>query len=65
MFHLSAFGAISDGDVAEAYGWANNLGNKNRENPDFLAIIATVIHLLKKDGTKYKVSPEGAVSVKK
>jgi hypothetical protein len=49
-------------DTRGAYGWAINVEYKNRENPDFLAIIATVIELLYRDGKKYKVSDGGAVS---
>lgn len=61
MFHLTAFGRMID-DTAGAYLWVNNVKNKNRENPDLLAIIAAVIELLNKEGTRYKVSEEGIVS---
>jgi hypothetical protein len=49
-------------DLKEAYGWAINLKNRNRENPDLMAIIAVIIQLLNLDGTKYKVAASGEVS---
>ena len=48
-------------DDAGAYGWANNIKNNNRENPDLFAIIGTVIELMNRDGQKYDVSKEGNV----
>ncbi|KAF2703710.1 hypothetical protein K504DRAFT_463174 [Pleomassaria siparia CBS 279.74] len=60
FFHLSAFGGMAD-DIGDAYGWVNNVNNQNYNNPDFLAIVATVIELLYRKGPKYKVSADGAV----
>ncbi|SPO03137.1 uncharacterized protein DNG_05819 [Cephalotrichum gorgonifer] len=61
MFHLTAFGRMSD-DIAGAYWWANNIELQNRENPDLLAIIAVVIELLNREGSQYKISADGTVS---
>ncbi|KAJ5007681.1 hypothetical protein K4K48_011787 [Colletotrichum sp. SAR 10_66] len=63
FFHLTSFGAMFD-DMDLAYGWANNVKAKNRENPDLYSLIAAVIHLLYKEGTNYKVTAEGHVKVK-
>ncbi|KAF4857324.1 hypothetical protein CGCSCA4_v000433 [Colletotrichum siamense] len=63
FFHLTFFGAMFD-DMDLAYGWANNVKAKNRENPDLYSLIAAVIHLLYKEGTNYKVTAEGHVKVK-
>lgn len=51
-------------DMDLAYGWANNVKAKNRENPDLYSLIAAVINLLYKEGTNYKVTAEGHVKVK-
>ncbi|KAF4875050.1 hypothetical protein CGCSCA1_v005782 [Colletotrichum siamense] len=63
FFHLTSFGAMFD-DMDLAYGWANNVKAKNRENPDLYSLIAAVIHLLYKEGTNYKVTAEGHVKAK-
>ncbi|KAF4928676.1 hypothetical protein CGCVW01_v001792 [Colletotrichum viniferum] len=63
FFHLTSFGAMFD-DMDLAYGWADNVKAKNRENPDLYSLIAAVIHLLYKEGTNYKVTAEGHVKVK-
>ncbi|KAK1999300.1 hypothetical protein LX36DRAFT_486357 [Colletotrichum falcatum] len=60
FFHLTYFGEMLD-DNEGAYGWANNVRNKNRRNPDLYAIIGTVLELLNRDGQKYSVSAEGEV----
>lgn len=49
-------------DTDKADGWANNVNNNNRQNPDLYAIVATVIALRNRDDRKYAVSPEGHVS---
>jgi hypothetical protein len=47
-----------------AYNWKNNVKYQSHVNPDFFAIVATVIELLNKDGKRYKVDHNGVVSRK-
>lgn len=61
MFHLTAFGGLHDRGE-QPYGWASNVEQKDRENPDFLTIIAVVIELLSREGQKFKVAQSGEVS---
>ncbi|TDZ53993.1 hypothetical protein CTRI78_v006633 [Colletotrichum trifolii] len=61
LFHLTYFGEMMDARNG-AYGWANNVKNKDVENPDLYALIAAVIELIYRDGKKYSVSEEGEVS---
>lgn len=49
-------------DTSGAYGWSFNTLKNNRENPDLIAIIGAVIELRNRDGKKYTVSAEGAVT---
>jgi hypothetical protein len=51
-------------DPGVAYFWKNNVKYQSHVNPDFFAIVATVIELLNKDGKKYKVDRNGKVSRK-
>ncbi|WDK20728.1 hypothetical protein CGRA01v4_12015 [Colletotrichum graminicola] len=60
FFHLTYFGEMLDANEG-AYGWANNVKNKNRENPDLYAIIGAVIELMHRDGQRYSVSAEGEI----
>ena len=61
FFHLNYFGGMLD-DASGAYGWFVNTLKNNRDNPDLLAIIGSVIELQNRDGKKYTVSAEGAVT---
>jgi hypothetical protein len=58
LFHLRAFGNMFD--EGKAYGLANNRADQNKENPDYLAIIATNIYLLK--DKNLVVNKEGEVT---
>jgi len=60
FFHLTYFGGMRDND--KAYGWANNVANNDRKNPELYAQIAAVIELRNRDGQKYTVSAEGNVA---
>ncbi|KAK2024427.1 hypothetical protein LX32DRAFT_697166 [Colletotrichum zoysiae] len=61
LFHLTYFGQMLDANSG-AYGWANNVKNNDRQNPDLYAIIGAVIELRNRDGKKYSVSAAGEVS---
>ncbi|SPO07057.1 uncharacterized protein DNG_09751 [Cephalotrichum gorgonifer] len=63
LFHLDAFGGMLDQNTG-AYGWVNNINDKNHQNPDFFAIVAAIIELLFRDGDQYKVTAEGEVKKK-
>ncbi|KAF2220088.1 hypothetical protein BDZ85DRAFT_31718 [Elsinoe ampelina] len=62
FFHLSYFGGMTDSLNGQAYGWHNNVQNKDLRNPDLYAIIAAVLQLRNRDGQKYAVSEQGLVS---
>jgi hypothetical protein len=48
-------------DPRDGYHWVNNVNQQDHENPDFFAIIATVIELLFRDGKTYRVDADGTV----
>jgi len=51
-------------DQGTAYGWVNNVKNQKLDNPDYFAIVATLIELLNREGKRYKIREDGTVSKK-
>jgi hypothetical protein len=47
------------------YGWADDVKYQMHDNPDYFAIVAAVIELLRKEGKQYKIKADGTASRRK
>ncbi|KAM7212970.1 hypothetical protein V8F06_011624 [Rhypophila decipiens] len=61
LFHTSALGYLHDipPKSKEAYGWLNNVRDKNLDNADLMAILALAI---KTTVGGYKIDKEGMIT---